>query len=87
MKNMPAKMPVFDFSKRSFEDSHFRETLKLWYNREFNGLDGFMDSSHDQHLNWQNKSIEFLEEQGVKVNKEKLFSAEKYAVYKNKFGV
>jgi len=81
------RLRLLDFSKKKFDDYSFREQLKQQYYSEYGLGKHFFDAAHDQHLNWQNKSLQFLKEHGVHVRPDKVLSKLRYKEYKQKFGI
>ena len=81
------RLGLLDFSKKKFNDNSFRESLKHQYFSEYGQEDHFFDATHDQYLNWQNKSLQFLKEHGVNVRPDKVLSKLRYKEYKQKFGI
>lgn len=69
-----------------FDDRDFRAIMTTRYLREYGNRDGFVDLTHDIHLNWQYRAAQFLRTFGVSVDISKLISRERYREYKEKFG-
>ncbi|MGL5335484.1 MAG: EH signature domain-containing protein, partial [Enterovibrio sp.] len=84
---LPTKSNIATYNVNQFEDSDLRKDVNRQYYREFNNFEGAEELTHDVHLNWQHKAIQFLVNQGVSVSVPELIGKERYRDYKEKFGV
>lgn len=87
LDNLPAEFRLLDYSKRLYSDYEFRSKIARIYHDEFRSLRGMEELTHDIHLNWQHKAMQFLTKQGISVSAYQLISPERYREYKSKFGV
>ena len=86
MDQVPDNLPVTDYSFSYFDDDRFRAKVKRDYVKEFGSDDGIIEATHDIHLNWQHKLIEFFDEYDIEIPPDKVLTAKEYRKYKNKFG-
>lgn len=87
LDKLPAQFKLLDYSKRLYFDYEFRAKIARVYHEEFHSHRGVEELTHDVHLNWQHKAIQFLTEQGISVSAYELIGAARYREYKSKFGV
>ncbi len=87
LDRLPSKTSVADYGIKLMEDSDLRKELIEQYKEEFDGSDGYRDLTHDIHLNWQRKAIDFLRIRGLKIDVAKVISKTRLREYKQKFGV
>ena len=86
LDQLPAEFKLLDYSKRLYSDSEFRAKIGFAYYAEFKNRRGLEELTHDVHLNWQNRAIQFLNKHGISVSAYQLLSRERYREYKSKFG-
>jgi hypothetical protein len=87
MEKIPDKLSLLNYGKTYFSDSSFRTNIKYWYINQFGSTEGYLEATHDIHLNWQHKLINFLHGRGIKIPPEQVLTKEQYRKYKNKFGI
>ena len=87
LDRLPAQFKLLDYSKRLYSDYEFRSKIARIYHEEFRSHQGLEELTHDVHLNWQHKAIQFLAEKGISVSVPELIGAARYREYKYKFGV
>jgi len=88
MDKLPSALGIDDYSVSTFDDSKLRTSPGWSYQREYGNYsgNGFVEFAHHTQLSWQHRAIEYLKDQGLQVDISKLISADKYRMYKNKFG-
>jgi len=86
MDQIPGNLPVTDYNFSHFDDDRFRARIKRDYMKEFGSDDGIIEATHDIHLNWQHKLIEFFDEKNIEIPPDKVLTANEYRKYRNKFG-
>lgn len=86
LDRLPAEFRLLDYSKRLYSDYEFRAKIGFAYYAEFKNRRGIEELTHDVHLNWQNRAIQFLNKHGISVSAYQLLSRERYREYKSKFG-
>ena len=82
MDHLPSETGVLDYTKRQFSDSELRTSIIDAYIREYRNKSGYLEKTHDVHLNWQHELISFLKQHGVKVSEELVLSPERYLEYR-----
>jgi len=85
MTQLPSSSLITRFERRHFSIGDFKGQLKFGCYQEF-GADGIKEITHHT-LNWQHKALAYLEDSGIVVDKEQMFSPEMYKNYKRRFGV
>ena len=86
MDKLPKSSHVSDYGVDRFRDSDFRTNIAFRYYREFNGRDGLLELTHDIHLNWQQKAIEYLREKDISIEVGMMIDRSQIRGYKYKFG-
>ncbi len=86
LDQLPPQFMLLDYSKRHYSDYEFRAKMGQVYYAEFKSRRGIEELTHDVHLNWQNRAIQFLNKHGISVSAYQLLSRERYREYKSKFG-
>lgn len=84
---LPSAAKLSDYGVKVVDDSDLRSAIIHQYEHEFDDATGYRDLTHDIHLNWQNKAINFLKKKRLSVEPGKLISKKRYREYKAKFGV
>lgn len=87
LDNLPTQFKLLDYSKRLYFDYEFRAKIARSYLEEYLNRRGIEELTHDVHLNWQHRAIQFLTEHGIPVTAYELIGADRYREYKSKFGV
>lgn len=86
LDRLPTDSRIDDYSVKKVTDDALRTRIIFRYNREFSGQENYEDLTHDVHLNWQHKAIQFLKKQGITVHPAQVVSSSRYRDYKRKFG-
>lgn len=87
MDQLPDRTRVCDYTKKHYTNTELRDDIKREYTREYGSESGYLDKTHDQHLNWQHDLLDFLHRKGVKVREEDVLTPKRYREYRNKFGL
>lgn len=83
---LPVASRVLDYNVKNYADTDLRSSIVFKYNKEYRNPKGMRELTHDIHLGWQNKAIEFIRAQGLSVDVAEMISNSRYREYKNKFG-
>jgi EH_Signature domain len=86
MDRLPVPANVTDYGVDMFRDSDFRTGIGYKYYREFPGSDELIELTHDVHLNWQHKAIEYLRGKRIEVEVGKMIDRTRLREYKQKYG-
>lgn len=86
LDRLPTGTNILDYGVKVVSDSDLRTGILNRYYREFKNVDGYRDLTHDVHLGWQNKAIQFIVGHGIAVNPCDLIGKNRYREYKSKFG-
>jgi len=87
LDKFPSQIRITNYNTRKFSDYEFRSQIVRLFYRDFGSLSGMEELTHDIHLNWQHKAIQFLEKQGIKLSAFELIGKNRYREYKTKFGI
>lgn len=87
MNKLPSKCRVSDYSTRLVSNDELRTTVSHQFRNEFKTEDGLCELRHDQHFNWQNNALTFLNKHNLKVDASAVIERESYRFFKQKFGV
>ena len=85
LDSLPSRPLLLSYEAVKFEDFDFRNITL--YERKASNQDGIRDLTHDVHLHWQHKAIQFLSGMGVPLDASKMISPKRYREFKEKFGV
>ena len=86
MDQLPVTSNVTDYGVSRFRDSDFRNSIVYKYNREFSGRDGMLELTHDVHLNWQHRAIEYLRGKRLQIKVGNMIDKSRLREYKRKYG-
>lgn len=86
MDRLPERAYINNYNYRDYDSHNLGAGLKRLYYNEFGTFDGMLETSHDVHLNWQNKLITLLEIYGVDLDISTLLPKSRVREYKSKFG-
>lgn len=87
LDRVPVASRFLDYKTKSVSDNELRTKVGLQYSKEFGYGKGIEELTHDVHLNWQHKAMEFLTRNGITIERAKLIPRNRYREYKAKFGV
>jgi hypothetical protein len=86
MDKLPSTANVTDYGVNRFRDGDFRTSIALRYYREFGSRDGLLELTHDVHLNWQHRAINYLRGKRIEVETGKMIARDRLREYKQKYG-
>lgn len=89
MNRLPQSLELLKPEKTQFDNETFVNRPIARYTNEFGGEsaeEGFEEFSHNGHLLWQHKAINFLERHGVNVDFRSLIPSSQVRQYKERFG-
>lgn len=85
MDKLPNRPAITNFGVTKFNIDDFRSWISNQYRHQY-GDQGLAEIRHDA-LVWQHKAIEFFNERGLNIDKQKVLSSGNYRAYKQKYGV
>jgi hypothetical protein len=86
---MPTDSLIFDYGRRLFWPAHLSSDIQQKYVKEF-GSSAPRPASivhTPSRFSWQNKAIDYLEDHGISLDKEKLFNTSDYKQFKRIYGI
>jgi hypothetical protein len=86
MDKLPASANVTNYGVDRYRDDDFRTSIGYKYNREFSGWDGLLELTHDVHLNWQYRAIQYLRTKDIDIETGKMIAQNRIREYKQKHG-
>ena len=87
LEDLPTTYNEIVLYKPVIWDHAFRSKMDDEYFNEYNTWEGYFDSPHDQHLNWQHKALGFINQFDLDLRPEDVLSKSQYHKYKKKFGI
>jgi len=82
----PVLSKLLDYSKTTYRRSELSNEVQYAYLKEFgHQAEDSIAVTHSGQLVWQHKVIQYLTEQGIKLDIQKLLTENDYAIYKRKF--
>lgn len=87
MNKLPLKCRANDYSTKLVSNDELRTTVSHQFRNEFKTEDGLCELRHDQHFNWQNNALVFLNKHKINVPSSDVIEKDAYRFFKRKFGV